>query len=212
MGTDIKPDAFLQKLKTLIRLALSAGVQKRDFLQQHAQGRPDLTSGFLLQRARLLVVPNGLAAVTDVFFRERVLPFGQAAQFTHRALDHLVRGLREEGRQRLMETCVEGLPEALGEYDSSVSTLPPTWGIGTHFWQAAEPIDEAVETAGKLHALCGGGTLHVSFSEGEQPAMKEFLELVEFTWKKTGVVRLRFHRAATPSIQLAAPWAQGPSV
>jgi hypothetical protein len=110
---------------------------------------------------------------------------------------------------RLLETCVEGLPEPLGEPDSSASNLPPTWGIGTLSWQRAEPILDALETAGKLHALCGGGTLHISFAESEQPALEDLIELLEFTWKKTGVVRLRFHRTSAPSTQLAAPWAQG---
>jgi hypothetical protein len=208
MGTDDKPDTFMQKLGSLCRLALSACVQKREFLRHHAQDRPELTGRFLLARARLLVVPNGLAAVTDTLFRARALPLGQTVHFTKRVIDHLVRGLREEGRMRALETCVEVLPEALGEHDPTGSDLPPTWGMGTLSWQPPESIEEAVESAGNLHSLCGSGTLHISFSESALPTVEDLMALLEFAWNDTSIIRLRFHRSAQESTQLAAPWVQ----
>src|SRR5262249_22596442 len=50
---------FLEKLKSLARLALSAAVQKREFLRRHAEECPALARGFLLERARLVVAPVG---------------------------------------------------------------------------------------------------------------------------------------------------------
>ena len=57
----------MQKLGSLARMALSAAVQKRDFLRRHCEDRPALTSGFLLDRARLVVVPIGLESCVRAF-------------------------------------------------------------------------------------------------------------------------------------------------
>src|SRR5207253_8841179 len=52
---------FLQKLGSLTRLAISAGVQKREYLRRLERAQPSaLTTGFLLDRARLVVAPVGL--------------------------------------------------------------------------------------------------------------------------------------------------------
>ena len=50
-GVDGDPARFVKKLGSLARLALSAGVQKRDFLRRReASGASPVTSGFLLDR------------------------------------------------------------------------------------------------------------------------------------------------------------------
>ena len=54
------PGQFLEKLRSLARLALGAGVQKRNFLRRSDRPWPT----FLLDRARLVVAPVGLEAVT----------------------------------------------------------------------------------------------------------------------------------------------------
>src|SRR5262249_56178045 len=53
-------ERLLERLKSLARLALSAGLQKREFLRRHAP-----TRGFLPERARLLVSPVGLDAAVQ---------------------------------------------------------------------------------------------------------------------------------------------------
>ncbi len=55
-------EAFHQKLASLARMAVSAGAQKRKYLRRHAEGT-HLGRGFLLDRARLAVVPLGLDAI-----------------------------------------------------------------------------------------------------------------------------------------------------
>src|SRR5262249_22202635 len=58
-------ERFLQKLRSLARLALSAAGQKRAYLRRVTSEpvAPELSQGFLLDRARLLVTPIGLEAV-----------------------------------------------------------------------------------------------------------------------------------------------------
>src|SRR5262249_42594578 len=52
---------FLQKLGSLTRLGISAGVQKREYLRRLERAHPSsLTTGFLLDRARFVVAPVGL--------------------------------------------------------------------------------------------------------------------------------------------------------
>ncbi len=50
--------AFLKKLGSLARFAKTAGHVRQDYLRQH--GDPSLREGFLLDRARVVVVPVGL--------------------------------------------------------------------------------------------------------------------------------------------------------
>src|SRR5262249_55659097 len=64
-GLQGDPERFLQKLSSLARLALSAAVQKRDFLRRHRREHPTVSRTFLLDRARLVVVPIGLETVVQ---------------------------------------------------------------------------------------------------------------------------------------------------
>jgi hypothetical protein len=59
-GPPIEPAAFLTKVASLARFGKTAGHVKQDFLRRH--GRAGLREGFLLGRARLIIVPLGLAA------------------------------------------------------------------------------------------------------------------------------------------------------
>src|SRR5439155_8524548 len=61
-GVRAAPDVFLRKLGSLTRLALTAAIQKRRFLTRHRRRQP----AFLVDRARLAVVPVGLEAVTRI--------------------------------------------------------------------------------------------------------------------------------------------------
>jgi hypothetical protein len=51
---------MLAKLPSLMRMAASAGIQKRNYLRRHC---PEMARGFLLDRARLVVEPFGMAEV-----------------------------------------------------------------------------------------------------------------------------------------------------
>src|SRR5262249_15022310 len=96
-----EPEAFLRKLGSLARLALSAAVQKRDFLRRHRAGRPALTRGFLLDRARLIVTPVGLSAVAA-----RRSGGGSAADFARQIVQRLDTALRQDGLACRLETAL----------------------------------------------------------------------------------------------------------
>ncbi|MSR52969.1 MAG: hypothetical protein EXS09_06715 [Gemmataceae bacterium] len=63
-GRPITSELFLKKLASLTRFAKTAGHAKQDFLRKH--GRPELKEGFLLERARLVLIPEGLEEVATM--------------------------------------------------------------------------------------------------------------------------------------------------
>ena len=56
-GVDGDAGLFLAKLPSLARMALRGGIQKRNYLRSRGGARPGLARGFLLERARLVVIP-----------------------------------------------------------------------------------------------------------------------------------------------------------
>lgn len=103
---------FLTKLASLARMALSAALQKRDFLRRHAHDRPGLTRGFLLDRARLVASPVGLEALTQTLL-DRGLSGGGGLDLARRVAVRLRDVLRAEGRAARLETCLDGADEQL---------------------------------------------------------------------------------------------------
>jgi len=61
---------FMEKLPSLARMAVRAGIQKRNYLR--SRGSNLLARGFLLERARLLVVPAGLDQVVQSLLGQRM--------------------------------------------------------------------------------------------------------------------------------------------
>lgn len=90
-------EVLLQKLGSLARLALSAGVQKRAFLRRHERNWP----AFLLDRARLVVAPLGLEAVL------RQLP---SDGLRERIVERLREVLEHDGRACHLDVCLDALP------------------------------------------------------------------------------------------------------
>ena len=98
-GVDGDPARFLKKLGSLTRLAFSAATQKRDFLRRRvtAPGEPPVTSGFLLDRARLVAAPVGLDAVVQRFTGSGLCSGGEALDFGKRIVQTLSDVLRQDG-------------------------------------------------------------------------------------------------------------------
>ena len=114
-GIDGDPAKFLPKLGSLARLALSAGVQKREYLRRLERGRPRpsadapaLTSGFLLDRACLLVAPVGLDRVVHSFINKGLSAGGAALDFGRQIVLRLRDVLRQDGRNAHLDTCLDG--------------------------------------------------------------------------------------------------------
>jgi hypothetical protein len=169
-------EAFLRKLGSLAQLALSAGVQKRAFLRRIGRAWPT----FLLERARLLVVPIGLDQAASQLAGNALAGSAVARQISQRLGDVL----HQEGRTCHLEACIDA--------------SPATEGTGISFGDTAS-IKQQIKAAGP-------GTVSVVVTDEEMPANETLAELLHWTWKQTEIGRLRFLRAGEVQQQLIAPW------
>jgi hypothetical protein len=197
----VEPDYFLEKLGSLARLAISAATQKRELLRRRGQGRPGLSRGFLLDRARLVVVPVGLDATTRALLGQGICSGGAPLAFARQVIERLTQVLREDGRARLLETDVDSAGEGLGEL--------PAWkysGLMGHDLEAG-PLEQ-LRAAGVLHAAAGAGTVAVQIGETSSLTPEKAVELLQMAWRDTEVVRIRFEVGKGAPQQLTAPWEQ----
>jgi hypothetical protein len=188
-------ERFVQKLASLARLALSAAVQKREFLRRHSEDRPDLTRGFLLSRARLVAAPVGLEAVARAFTGCGLCEGKPAVDFTRRVVQRLRDVLRQDGRACLVETCLDApsLGFRLGAAEGEVAGLTP--------WDAGAEVKHQLRAAGALHAAAEMGTAAVLLPDAA-PSAEELAGWLRWAWKQTDVTRVRFLRAAPAHRQL----------
>ena len=96
-GVDGDPARFLKKLGSLARLALSAAVQKREFLRRRDARRPLFTERFSARPARLVVAPVGLDAVVRRFTGCGLCSGGEALDFGKQIVQTLRDVLRQDG-------------------------------------------------------------------------------------------------------------------
>jgi hypothetical protein len=194
---DLRPEQFLEKLGSLARLALSAGLQKRDFLRRRTRHWPP----FLLDRARLVVVPVGLEAVTRRLFGAALGADEAALDFAGQVVRRLDDVLTKDGQARRLDTCLDTLPaSASGSFllNGAVAGVTP--------WDASVPLKQQVKVAGKLHAPTGRGSVAVLLSEEQLLPLDEVIDLLRWTWRHTDITRLRFVRPDPRRRQLVAPW------
>jgi hypothetical protein len=193
-GVDGNAERFVQKLGSLARLALSAAVQKRAFLRkQEERGQaadgPAVTSGFLLDRARLLVAPVGLDSVVHAFTGMGLCAGGTALDFGRQIVQRLRDVLRQDGRAALLETCVDGpfafrLPEeAAGPSAEKTAGLTP--------WESSAAIKSQVRAGGALHAVAERGTLALFLPDGQATQAEQAAEWLQSAWQHAEVMRLR---------------------
>jgi hypothetical protein len=180
------PATFLEKLGSLARMALSAGVQKREFLRKHAASRPGLNSGFLLERARLGAVPVGLEAAVHALLGQRLHESQEALDLARQTIDRLREALVRDGRSRHLEACLDG----------PVCIATP----------ASEPaaVAEQVQVATALGDA--PGTAVIRRHPDEQVSAARMLELLRNSWQKSALVRVRWLRQDSTLRQLATTW------
>jgi hypothetical protein len=193
---------LLGKLGSLARLALSAGVQKRDFLRRHAPRRPEISRGFLLDRARLVVVPVGLEAAVRELTGEGLCGGGAGFEAAVQVVQRLRDVLRQDGRGYRLETAVDSAADfTIG--GQAPATAAQTAGLTA--WDEEAAARPQLKAAGALHAA-EAGTAAVLIPASGTLTAEEVADLLKFAWQQTDVVRLRFVRAGSPSRQLTAPW------
>jgi hypothetical protein len=211
-GADPLP-TFLQKLGSLARLALSAAVQKRDFLRRHSQERPAVTRGFLLDRARLVVAPVGLDAAVGALAGGPPSEGGAALEFARQVVQRLRDVLRQDGQACRLETCLDGSRlSAIGHRPSAVGQT----GNGSGSSSGREPTAESrqpigdgkaqLRLAGALHGAADLGTAVVVLDPARPPAPEQVADWLRWAWQQTDVARVRLARPAAADRQLTVPW------
>ncbi len=210
-GIDGDPAKFLAKLGSLARLALSAGMQKREYLRRLERTRPRpttdapvLTSGFLLDRARLLVAPLGLDCVVQSFVHKSLNAGGAALDFAKQIIQRLRDVLRQDGRMAHLDTCLDGPFCFYSDYAVEPGDGWPTVEnvAGLTGWGAAAPLKNQLRSAGVLHAIAEHGTLALFLSEEEKLSPEQIVQWLQTAWQQTDVVRLRLIRKPILSRQL----------
>jgi hypothetical protein len=195
-------ERLLERLKSLARLALSAGLQKREFLRRHAP-----TRGFLPERARLLVSPVGLDAAVQTLLGRGLCSDEEALELGRAILRRLREVLREEGRASALETCVDAPADDPATHPHAPAPLSGASAAGPTGWDAAAPVTTQLRATGELHAATEGGTA-VVFLPAELPTPEEVADWLHGAWKETDVVRVRLAQAISPAHQLTFPVAE----
>ncbi|HZU34779.1 MAG TPA: ATP cone domain-containing protein [Gemmataceae bacterium] len=196
-GGDDDRERFLHKLGSLTRLALSAGVQKRAYLRSRERGRasnssdtPVVTSGFLLDRARLVVAPVGLDRVVTTFTGQGLSAGGESLDFGKQVIQRLLEILHE-GQSSRLNACLDGLYGFhLEEPENGEPCVEPRGIAGLSAWDTMAPVKDQWRAAGVLQGLAEGGTLAL-FLPPDRAAPDQVASWLRAIWKQTEVVRVR---------------------
>ena len=189
------PGRFLQRLGSLVRLALSAAVQKRRFLREKERARGNgsgvpLTSNFLLDRARFVVTPIGLDAVVGLFTEWGLCNGGESLELGRQIVQRLCDVLRQDARSAQMDACLDG-PFAFG-LDGSPAQSEAVAGLTP--WDATASAQSQMRAADVLHGLAEHGTLALLVPRDEAIEPEALVEWLARAWRRTDVVRLRVVR------------------
>lgn len=188
-GVEGDPARFLKKLGSLARLALSAAVQKRDFLRRReaAPGAPPMTSGFLLDRARFVAAPVGLDSVVQRFTGGGLCSGGASLEFGKQIVRTLRDVLRQDGGRMRLATCLDGPDEFhLGD------EWTPERIAGLTAWQLSASVKSQLRAAGALHAGTEGGAAALFLPDRPRPTAETIADTLRIAWKQGDVSRVRF--------------------
>ncbi|MBL8797518.1 MAG: hypothetical protein JNM56_26700 [Planctomycetia bacterium] len=193
---------YVQKLGSLARLAVAAAVQKREFLRRHSQGRPALTQGFVLDRARLVVVPIGLEAAVRTLTERGLAGGGPGLEAASHLLAELRAALEREGRARYLEVCLDSAPAFAMSADADGR---PEHTAGVTAWDVQATPRQQLKASAALPAASSAAIL----LDGLQPlSADEALHLLRAAWQQSDLTRL--HLRQVRGVRQAAPvlWGQ----
>ncbi|MFQ3649636.1 MAG: ATP cone domain-containing protein [Gemmataceae bacterium] len=175
------PERYLQRLGSLLRLALSAAVQRRQ--QLRGGERPGLREGFLLERAIVVIEVLHLDEVVRRFTGWSLANGGASLALGRRIVRRLLEVLRSEGRHLQLEGVLEGLtPLAAGA-----------------------SLRAQASAASALHALAEGGTLRLHWPEEIACQPDRLAEELRRQWRETAVGRVEIIRKNTTGRKDCSP-------
>jgi hypothetical protein len=192
-GQSDAPALFLRKLGSLIRLALSAATQKRDFLRRHSETRPGLARGFLLDRARLVVAPVGLDQAATALLGLAPTDGEPWLDFARQVIQRLRDVLDTDGQACHIDACLDGtrlLAFGCQPEERDASTVLMRDG------RSQLKVAAALQSAADL------GTMAVLIADEWRPGAEQLAEWLRWAWKLTDLTRLRLVRVARPPQQL----------
>jgi hypothetical protein len=199
IGPSAEPAVFVRKLGSLARLALSAAVQKRDFLRRHSHGRPALARVFLLERARLVVVPVGLEAAVQTLAGRGLGAGGPGLELAREIVLRFRDVLQRDGQACRLEACLDSAAE-FTIHDRADAAAPALASVaGLTPWDASAPIKGQLRAAGALHGTAGGGSMAL-LTPDRPPSAEDLVALLRYAWQQTDVVRLILPRLPNPHI------------
>jgi hypothetical protein len=203
---------ILDRLGTLARLAISAARQKREFLRRQSPRRDLLGRGFLLDRARLVIIPVGLDAVVRESIGMGMCKDSSAQKLGVQILERLWEALRGEGKSLNLNVCLDSAPDfrCAGDIDApaaaELDSVDPREAAGVTTWDSDAAALAQIRAAGALHAVVRNGTAAVFTSEREPPPVDDLVELLRYALERTQIQCLRFVRRGKARQQLLAPW------
>jgi hypothetical protein len=177
-------ERFRQRLGSLVRLALSAAVQKRQYLRRHA---PALTSNFLLDRSCFVVTPVGLDEVVYLFSEWGLSNGGESLELGRQILQRLREVLQQASRLAQMDACLDG-PAAFA-WDGSPVSRETVAGLTP--WDPTASARSQLRAGDALHNLAGHGTLGLFVPNDGSASAEQVVEWLRSAWRQTDVVRLR---------------------
>ena len=180
--TDIGADgaAFLEKLPSLARMAVSASQQKHRFLRGLADDAP-VKQSFLLDRAATIVAPIGLHEVVQAITGASLTRSPLALDFALQILHTLKHALHAAGRAAHLDL----------RLDSSACWPEGSLSAG----DPSSPPRRQLEIAGKLHAGAGAGAATLILADNVSAEVESLAELLAWACVSTSVVRLQLQRA-----------------
>ena len=209
-GPSRGPDVFLERLASLARLAISAARQKREFLRRSSPRKDLLARGFLVDRARLVVIPMGLEAVVRELCGTGMCRHPRALELGVRILDRLRQVLQGEAKSLNLEACVDSAADFGPRSDDATIgealETDPREVAGVTAWDPDAPPNAQIRASSALHATVGSGTAAVLLRGPDAPALDGFLDLLRSAAEGKRIQRLRFVLPGHPRQQLLGPW------
>ena len=178
----VTDERLLARLKSLARLALSAGLQKREFLREHVADRPELAHGFLLDRARVVLAPVGLREVAMKLLGLAVEESEDALAFAQRIVERVSNDVSEDARTRHLSVALEG---GLIELSKEQSNRGPL----------TNGLKGQARVAAALHEAAPLGTCMLSVPEQHSLDPISVVESLRWLWQRSKVTRVQFGKS-----------------
>jgi hypothetical protein len=168
-------------------MAVSAGVQKRNYLRRLERHYPSpLTTGFLLDRARLVVVPIGLDQVVTQVGGRGLASGGASLDFGKQIVTRLREVLKEEARSSHLDACLDGPDDFL----LGSELVDGAAVAGLTGFNATATVKNQLRAAGALHAIAERGVAAL-FLGGDDATPEGSAERLRQAWETSDIAQLR---------------------